>query len=554
MSQSNGFTPINCHMLKHSKTWNDTPLTRLQWCLGVALILIMWLYLRLMVYSFSSLDEISNLNQIIFPGHHNEVNSGSNQVRKVPEEEMFPKFPHIINRTSEYETIIHPGQAVLKSLSTVKKEKIETLDVPKLWLPEGGRNRTAPDGKLMSKSAAVKFGSKTKIGNKTIETIYVSIASYRDYQCPTTIESLYKRATHPERIRVAVVDQYDPGSEKRCVDPEISCEENPDQALCKFASQIDSYEMDAKLGVGPVFARHLGHRMYRGEYFAMQIDAHVTFVRNWDVEIIDEWVSTNNEMGILSVYLSDVTNSVNETTGERKRLARPIMCDTDFEGNGIRYLRHGQQPEGPPGIHGTPTIHPFWAAGFSFARGHFVVNVPYDQHLPMIFQGEEISIGVRGFTYGYDYYTPEKAACYHMYAIGENKKKRQKVKLFWEHANLYQGVAKIAVARLVSIIHMQPRNKTIPYNNIDEQKYGLGKERSAELFLDVFGIHMNNMTVEHNLCSFVVKKMQQIFVPKLRKNGMGLDYDKIKYRYRNKEKNNKNLWWQDDKYKKKKKR
>ena len=27
-----------------------------------------------------------------------------------------------------------------------------------------------------------------------------------------------------------------------------------------------------------------------------------------------------------------------------------------------------------------------WGAGFSFSRGHFVVNVPYDQYLPLIFQ------------------------------------------------------------------------------------------------------------------------------------------------------------------------
>ena len=47
-----------------------------------------------------------------------------------------------------------------------------------------------------------------------------------------------------------------------------------------------------------------------------------------------------------------------------------------------------------------PTIEPFWAAGFSFGRGHFVVNVPYDQHLPWIFQGEEISIGYVGLRTG----------------------------------------------------------------------------------------------------------------------------------------------------------
>lgn len=67
-------------------------------------------------------------------------------------------------------------------------------------------------------------------------------------------------------------------------------------------------------------------------------------------------------------------------------------------------MRHGQQPEGPPGIKGQPTLHPFWAAGFSFARGHFVIQVPYDQYLPMVFQGEEVSIGLRAFTHGYDFY------------------------------------------------------------------------------------------------------------------------------------------------------
>lgn len=29
---------------------------------------------------------------------------------------------------------------------------------------------------------------------------------------------------------------------------------------------------------------------------------------------------------------------------------------------------------------------PFWAAGFSFSRGHFKVQVPYDGYQPMVFQ------------------------------------------------------------------------------------------------------------------------------------------------------------------------
>lgn len=57
----------------------------------------------------------------------------------------------------------------------------------------------------------------------------------------------------------------------------------------------------------------------------------------------------------------------------------------------------------------------------------------------MIFQGEEMSVGIRGFTIGYDFYAPERSVCFHHYAIGENAVKRAKVKHFWENSNRYEG-------------------------------------------------------------------------------------------------------------------
>jgi hypothetical protein len=107
--------------------------------------------------------------------------------------------------------------------------------------------------------------------------------------------------------------------------------------------------VDAALSVGPVFARHLGHRLYRGEYFAIQSDAHVDYVLGWDVDIINQWRSAKNEMAILTAYLSGIEDHMNITTGERTSSSRPIMCMSDFEGGeGGRHLRHGQQPEGVP--------------------------------------------------------------------------------------------------------------------------------------------------------------------------------------------------------------
>lgn len=78
-----------------------------------------------------------------------------------------------------------------------------------------------------------------------------------------------------------------------------------------------------------------------------------------------------------------------------------------------------------------------------------MVNVPYDPLLPMIFQGEEISIGIRGFTVGYDIYAPQRSVCFHKYT-DDNAEKKETVPLFWEHAGSYDGY----VSQLIGLLLM----------------------------------------------------------------------------------------------------
>jgi [Skp1-protein]-hydroxyproline N-acetylglucosaminyltransferase len=195
-----------------------------------------------------------------------------------------------------------------------------------------------------------------------------------------SVRSAFSAATHPERIRVGVVDQIVIGEDGSCDVPHSPCSEDPNQPLCLYKDQIDVYQMEAELAVGPVFARHIGHRLYRGEYYYTQSDAHVTFTRGWDVDIISQMEATGDEMAVLSTYLTDIVGSIDPATGLSLRKTRPIMCNTEYEGGGseAKHLRHLSQPEGMPGIHGMPQLQPYWAAGYSFSRGHFVATVPYD--------------------------------------------------------------------------------------------------------------------------------------------------------------------------------
>lgn len=127
---------------------------------------------------------------------------------------------------------------------------------------------------------------------------------------------------------IGVVDQIIEGEDDRCDEPIEPCNTNPEQALCKYKDQVDVYVMDAPLSVGPVFARHIGYRMYRGEYYATQSDAHVSFTTNWDEDIISQLEATHDDMAVLSTYLTDVQGSIDQETGASLRHTR---VRTDWE-------------------------------------------------------------------------------------------------------------------------------------------------------------------------------------------------------------------------------
>lgn len=437
--------------------------------------------------------------------------------------------------------IDHPGfllsnQGNLKELFG-DKEVPRQLMAPPFWTPSvygpnGPREFLGNHGKyLISPQEAHQIGSYYD-GR---ETIFAAIASYRDPRCLSTVEDLYSRAQHPERIRTVIIDQRK-ADDATCERSAQDCEEEPHQPYCFYRHLIDKIEYDAELMVGPTFARHLTHRMYRGEHFALQIDSHVRFVVNWDEDIIDQWKRGGNEMGVLSTYLNDYTDhNIDPYTHENLNPKLSMMCKSSFDWGGEKkHLSYDIQPTAKPLIENIPTLQPFWAAGFSFARGHFVITVPYDHYLPMVFQGEEISMTVRAWTYGYDFYAPMKNVAFHMYASKEQPKGKQnqnKEKIFTENEVLYPGAKLAAYKRLNGIIGISP-SASGDYYKRQEEEYGLGQVRTRERFYHLFGIHSDGSGVESDLCDFVRRRMQTQFGPSLRSDRMGIDYSRIRFEYK----------------------
>ena len=161
------------------------------------------------------------------------------------------------------------------------------------------------------------------------------------------------------------------------------------------------------------------------------------------------------------------------------------------------------------------------------------------------FKGEETNIGIRAFTYGYDCYTPSRPIVYHYYkypTINSNNnsnktewKKKKRLK-FWDLPTYNEDVEYTAMERLNTIIQLTQKKKkkkkkgssSLPSSwfSKDSKLYGLGTVRNVDQYYKVFGIHRLNQSVEENLCMLVASKaMNEKFLPALRDDKMGIDYN-----------------------------
>ena len=106
--------------------------------------------------------------------------------------------------------------------------------------------------------------------------IFVSIASYRDDVCISTINSLYENAKYPDKVFVGICQQnYE--------DIDMDCLNNDkltfDKKLKNNIRIIRIPYYDAK---GPVYARYLCSSLIdkNKEKYYLQIDSHSIFIKN----------------------------------------------------------------------------------------------------------------------------------------------------------------------------------------------------------------------------------------------------------------------------------
>ena len=307
-----------------------------------------------------------------------------------------------------------------------------------------------------------------------METIFVSVASFRDHLCSKTIHHIFEMAKHPSRIFVGICEQNDP-HEKDEVCP----------ILTEHAGNIRKVELHYKDAKGPTWARYLCSTLYKGEDFFLQIDSHTLFVKDWDEKCIDMIVSLEKSPIISNkkVILSHYPPEMKDYHEHPKDNIITHMVECFFNDEGLISFKGAQWRKPGP----LPRRNAFIAGGFIFCRGSWIKDVPFDPYLDYLFVGEEILLSARSYTSGWDVYTPNKNIIYHAYTRNEQPK-------FWDNITYNDSESKLKAKIILGLdhdIHRLTDNKVRESVKI----YNIGNVRSLDDFYDFIGVDIQKKIV-----------------------------------------------------------
>lgn len=306
-----------------------------------------------------------------------------------------------------------------------------------------------------------------------MNTIFVSIASYRDENCPKTLFSLFENAKYPERIFVGICQQ-NKNSDIPCITENFP-----------YKNNIRMIYKDYQEAKGPTWARYLCSTLYQNEDFFLQIDSHSLFVQDWDEKCIQMILSLENSPEIenkkvmLSHYPPSYHNYQKNPSDDRVT----TMVECFFNKDGILSFKGAQWRKTGP----LPKRNAFIAGGFIFCRALWLKEVPFDPHLKYLFVGEEILITIRSYTHGWDVYTPNKNIVYHFYTRPKDPK-------IWKdmHYDNTEAKQKVKIILKLDDNLNQLTTKEV-YDSI--QTYNIGTVRSLDDFYDFVGVDLKNKTV-----------------------------------------------------------
>jgi hypothetical protein len=298
--------------------------------------------------------------------------------------------------------------------------------------------------------------------------IFIQIASYRDPQLVPTIKDCIEKAKNPKKLVFSIAWQHS------TEDLWDNLDEFKDDKRFKVV------DIDNKESKGACWARNQLQQNYKDEEYTLQLDSHHRFVENWDEECI-LMVKQLQKKGHKKPLLTGYISSFDPDNDPNGRIEQPWKMNFD------RFIPEGAVFFLPATIDDykeitEPLRARFYSAHFCFTLGSFVKEVPHDPEY--YFHGEEISIAVRAYTWGYDLFHPHKIIAWHEYTRKGRKKQ-------WDDDSKW----------VTKNVNSHRRNRKLfgmdgEVKDIDFGIYDFGKERSLEDYERYSGLSFKKRAVQ----------------------------------------------------------
>lgn len=300
--------------------------------------------------------------------------------------------------------------------------------------------------------------------------IFVQLASYRDPQLIPTIEDMLAKADNPDQFTFGICWQHD-GNEPI------------DHYDGKKNFRIKKYSYTESEGLG--WARNITNSLYEGEELTLQLDSHHRFEKSWDTMMLQDYEQAKaiSKKPIITTYCTPWEPDKNEFNP-----TPCIMHQYEFSQDKLLMSMPYfiQDYKSRTKVLKTRTI----SGHFYLVDGNFINEVPYD---PDIYFGgyvEEITLSVRAFTHGYDFFSPYRQYIWHEYTRNYRRK-------HWDDHGKNEHGKKASYERDIFA-----RNKTRQlfgqeqHGIVIDSKYGLGNTRTFQEYEQFGGFDFKKCRIQ----------------------------------------------------------
>ena len=300
-----------------------------------------------------------------------------------------------------------------------------------------------------------------------METIFISIASYRDKLLANTINEAYSKAKYKDNLVFGVFEQNFENDSINLDDFE-------------FKNQIKYSRVEPDPTKGVCWARTNVQKMFNDETYYFQIDAHMLFDENWDEFFIDNLkeLKKYHNKPIITAYPLNFNCFTFEEKSYKQDTVSIVATDNDH-GRDIKFKRLGYSPPWGNSYHPSQykMVHGYHLGGCCiFSEGNFVRNIPYDDSI--YFGGEEPMLTLRAWTHGYNIFHAGNIRVYHCWDKQYGGIVQRDLKYDSRESDSRDDRAKKYINSMIR-------------GEIQGQ-FGIGRERTVEQYIEYSGLDFFN--------------------------------------------------------------